>query len=431
MLNPRTHSSDYPTSYYFATKSYHLQYPVLEGHLKTQICVIGGGFSGVNCALELAQKGYKAVLVEAHKIGWGASGRNGGQLIRGLGEDAEKFKNQIGEEGVKSLRLMGLEGVDIVKGRILEYSINCDLQLGFCDLANKPRHVKAFIKDKAWLDEIGYCHETKLLQAEDMHQVVGSDNYIGGLIDMGSGHLHPLNLVLGEAEAAKSLGVKIFEQSKVIRIQYGAVNTVFTDQGSITCDKLIICGNAYVAGLNTKLESRVLPAGSYIIATQPLSEELCQRLLPQNMAVCDQRVALDYYRLSADNRLLFGGLCNYSGRDPRSIIDKLKPHIINLFPYLNDVGIEYQWGGMIGIGANRMPQIGRLNENTYYAQAYSGHGLNATHIAAKVIAEHIHDESDRMAIFERIHHIRFPGGRRLRSPLLAAGMLYHRAKDWF
>jgi glycine/D-amino acid oxidase-like deaminating enzyme len=181
--------------------------------------------------------------------------------------------------------------------------------------------------------------------------------------------------------------------------------------------------------LNPKLEGQVLPAGSYVIATEPLSDELAQKVLPQNMAVCDQRVALDYYRLSADNRLLFGGLCNYSGRDPASIVGTLKPHMDKVFPYLQDTKIDFQWGGMIGIGANRMPQIGRLKENVYFAQAYSGHGVNATHMAAKVIAEHIDSETDRMLNFERINHMRFPGGRLLRSPLLAAGMLYHRAKD--
>jgi glycine/D-amino acid oxidase-like deaminating enzyme len=264
-----------------------------------------------------------------------------------------------------------------------------------------------------------------------MHQVVGSDNYIGGLIDMGSGHVHPLNLVVGEASAALAMGVKIFENSKVTDIQYGATHRVTTEQGSIECDTLVICGNAYVAGLNPKLEGQVLPAVSYIIATEQLTDEQCQRILPQNMAVCDQRVALDYYRLSADNRLLFGGLCNYSGRDPKSIVATLKPHMDLVFPELNNTKIDYQWGGMIGIGANRMPQIGKLQENVYFAQAYSGHGVNATHMAAKVIAEHIHKESDRLKHFETIRHMQFPGGRLFRSPMLAAGMLYHRAKDIF
>lgn len=429
MLNPKTHSPDYPDSYYVASKNLDLNCPSLTESIQTEICIIGGGFSGVNTAVELAERGHQVVLLEAFQIGWGATGRNGGQMIRGIGEDVEQFKNQIGAEGVDAIERMGLEAVDIVKQRVDKYGINCDLTLGYCDLAHKPRHMQAFEEDKAWLESVGYPHEVKMVAAEDMHTVVGSENYIGGMIDMGSGHLHPLNLVLGEAKAAMSAGAKVYERSAVTDIQYGAQVTVKTEKGSVTCDKLVICGNAYVAGLNPKLEGQVLPAGSYVIATEPLSDELAKKVLPQNMAVCDQRVALDYYRLSADNRLLFGGLCNYSGRDPASIVGTLKPHMDKVFPYLTDTKIDFQWGGMIGIGANRMPQIGRLKENVYFAQAYSGHGVNATHMAAKVIAEHIDNESDRMLHFERISHMRFPGGRMFRSPMLAAGMLYHRAKD--
>lgn len=431
MLNPKTHGTEHPNSYYVATRQYQATYPQLQSLLDTDICVIGGGFSGVNTAIELAQRGYKVVLLEAFRVGWGASGRNGGQLIRGIGHGTEQFINDIGQEGADAIDKMGLEAVEVVKARIQEFNINCDLKMGYCDLANKPRHMEHFRADKAWLDSIGYGYETRLLNKDDMHEVVGSDNYIGGLIDMGSGHVHPLNLNLGEAEAAAGLGVQIFEQSKVLDIQQGDRILVKTQEGQVTANKIVICGNAYVAGLNPTLEAKVLPAGSYVIATEPLSPELQKKVLPQDMAVCDQRVALDYYRLSADGRLLFGGLCNYSGRDPASIEATLKPHMDKVFPYLANVNIDYQWGGMIGIGANRMPQIGRLNPNVYYAQAYSGHGINATHMAAKVIAEHIHGESDRMEIFERISHMTFPGGRALRSPLLAAGMLYHRFKDLF
>jgi len=431
MLNPRTHSSEHPDSYYAATRHYHQTYPSLQSSVEADVCVIGGGFSGVNTALELAERGFKVVLLEAFRIGWGASGRNGGQLIRGLGHSAEQFHNELGSAGVQAINQMGLEAVDLVKQRIGQYAIQCDLKMGYCDLAHKPRHMADFEREKAWLDSVGYAHETRIVGPDQLHTVVGSDNYIGGLIDMGSGHVHPLNLTLGEAEAASTLGVQIFEQSKVIDIAYGDQNTIRTATGQVKADRLVICGNAYVAGLDTRLESQVLPAGSYLIATEPLTDAQWQQVLPQDMAVCDQRVALDYYRLSADRRLLFGGLCNYSGRDPASIVATLKPHMDKVFPYLKGVKIDFQWGGMIGIGANRMPQIGRLRPNVYYAQAYAGHGINATHLAAHVIAEHIAQESERITLFEKINHLRFPGGRQFRAPLLAAGMLYHRAKDLF
>ena len=431
MLNPRTHSSEHPDSYYTSSRTYHQTYPTLHASIEADICVIGGGFSGVNTALELVERGFKVVLLEAYRIGWGASGRNGGQLIRGLGHSAEQFHNALGQAGVQAIEQMGLEAVDLVKQRIDQYNIQFDLKMGFCDLAHKPRDMADLERQKAWLESVGYKHKTQFLGPDQMHEVVGSDNYIGGLIDMGSGHVHPLNLVLGEAEAAATLGVQIFEQSKVLDIVYGERQTIHTSSGQVSADRLVICGNAYVAGLDSHLESQVLPAGSYLIATEPLTDAQWQRVLPQDMAVCDQRVALDYYRLSADRRLLFGGLCNYSGRDPASILAALKPHMDKVFPYLNEVKIDYQWGGMIGIGANRMPQIGRLRPNVYYAQAYAGHGINATHLAAHVIAEHIAQESERITLFEKIHHLRFPGGRQFRAPLLAAGMLYHRAKDLF
>lgn len=260
---------------------------------------------------------------------------------------------------------------------------------------------------------------------------MGTGICLGGLTDMGSGHLHPLNLVSGEAKVATELGVTIYEQSPVIKITQGDTNLIKKDKGEVSADLLIICGNTYGVELDNELQGQVLPAGSYIIASEPLTEEQYQRTIPKDMAVCDQRVDLDYFRLSADKRLLFGGLCTYSGRDPQSIIKALRPNMDKVFPYLKAVKIDYQWGGLIGIGANRLPQIGRLRPNVYYAQAYAGHGVNITHMAAKLIAESIHQQSSRIEVFEKVKHLRFPGGRRFHSPLLALGMSYHRLKDWF
>ncbi|MBK5557090.1 FAD-binding oxidoreductase, partial [Pseudomonas sp. TH05] len=370
--------------------------------------------------------------LEARKIGWGASGRNGGQLIRGVGHGLEQFSKVLGDDGVRQMKLMGLEAVDIVRQRVEQFQIACDLTWGYCDLANKPRDLEGFAEDAEELRELGYRHETRLLQAHEMHSVVGSERYVGGLIDMGSGHLHPLNLALGEAAAAQRLGVQVFEHSAVTRIDYGSQVRVHTARGLVRAKTLVLGCNAYLNGLNPELGGKVLPAGSYIIATEPLSEQQAQQLLPQNMAVCDQRVALDYYRLSADRRLLFGGACHYSGRDPQDIAAYMRPKMLQVFPQLAGVKIDYQWGGMIGIGANRLPQIGRLKDqpNVYYAQAYSGHGLNATHLAGKLLAEAISgQQGGGFELFAKVPHITFPGGRYLRSPLLALGMLWHRLKE--
>ena len=426
------HSSQHTHSYYAASANRQLAYPALEGELRADVCIVGGGFSGLNTAIELAQKGLSVVLLEAHKIGWGASGRNGGQLIRGVGHGVEQFESVIGSQGVRELKLMGLEAVEIVRQRIAQFNIDCALTWGYCDLANKPAHMDDFAEDKAELESLGYRHELRLLQAEQMHQVVGSDRYAGGMIDMGSGHLHPLNLALGEAAAAASLGVRLCEHSSVTHIDYGSEVQVHTATGKVRAKTLVLACNAYLNGLNSKLGGKVLPAGSYVIATEPLSAAQARNLIPQNMALCDQRVTVDYFRLSADNRLLFGGACHYSGRDPADIAGYMRPKMLQVFPHLQEVKIDYQWGGMIGIGANRLPQIGRLQEhsNVFYAQAYAGHGVNATHLAGKLLAEAISgQQGGGFELFNKVPHMTFPGGKHLRSPLLALGMLWHRLKE--
>ena len=431
-MNAPVQRSQHTASYYAASSLPQPDHPVLQGEWVADVCVVGGGFSGLNTALELAERGMSVILLEAHKIGWGASGRNGGQLIRGVGHGLEQFEGVIGKEGVRQMKLMGLEAVEIVRQRVERFNIACDLTWGYCDLASKPRDLEGFAEEAEELRSLGYRHPTRLLQASEMRSVVGSDRYIGGLIDMGSGHLHPLNLALGEAAAAAQLGVQLFENSGVTRIDYGPEVKVHTASGSVRAKSLVLGCNAYLKDLNPQLSGKVLPAGSYIIATEPLSEAQAHALLPQNMAVCDQRVALDYYRLSADRRLLFGGACHYSGRDPQDIGAYMRPKMLEVFPQLANVKIDYQWGGMIGIGANRLPQIGRLHDqpNVYYAQAYSGHGVNATHLAGKLLAEAISGQhSDGFDLFAKVPHITFPGGKYLRSPLLALGMLWHRLKE--
>lgn len=425
-------SDRHPASYYAASSLPQPDYPALAGEQVADVCVVGGGFSGLNTALELAERGLSVVLLEARQIGWGASGRNGGQLIRGVGHGLEQFTKVIGSEGVRQMKLMGLEAVEIVRQRIERFQIPCDLTWGYCDLANKPAELEGFAEEAEELRSLGYRHETRLLQASEMHSVVGSKRYVGGLVDMGSGHLHPLNLALGEAQAAQRLGVRLFEHSCVTRIDYGAEVKVHAARGTVRAKTLVLGCNAYLNDLNPQLGGKVLPAGSYIIATEPLSPDQAQELLPQNMAVCDQRVALDYYRLSADRRLLFGGACHYSGRDPKDIAAYMRPKMLDVFPQLSAMKIDYQWGGMIGIGANRLPQIGRLKDqpNVYYAQAYSGHGVNATHLAGKLLGEAISGQhGGGFDLFDKVPHITFPGGKHLRSPLLALGMLWHRLKE--
>ena len=429
IMNP---AAQHASSYYRASAGPMPEHPPLTGDLTADVCVVGGGFTGVNTAIELAQRGLSVILLEARRIGWGASGRNGGQLIRGIGHEVEGFARYVGQDGVKYLQRAGIESVEVVAVRVHEPRIDCDLRWGFCELANTPAQFAAFRAEQDSLAELGYRHETQLVGPTDMHQVVASTAYAGGLIDRGSGHLHPLNLVLGEARVAASLGVRLFEHSPVLEIIHGTTVQVRSTHGSVRAGSLVLACNAHLDELEPRLSGKVLPAGSYIIATEPLSPAQAKALIPQNLALCDQKVGLDYYRLSADRRLLFGGACHYSGRDPLDIAAYMRPKLLKVFPQLADTRIEFQWGGKIGITANRFPQVGRLSQhpNVFYAQGYSGHGLNVTHWTARLLAEAIDaGHSHGMDVFSAVPHMTFPGGKALRSPLLALGMLWYRLRE--
>jgi len=420
------------SSYYAASVGPEPERPSLDSAISADVCVIGGGLTGVNTALELAERGLSVVLLEAQRIGWGASGRNGGQLIRGLGHDVSGVERWVGKEGVRYLQQAGTESVDIVRQRVKGNDIDCDLRWGYCDLANTASHWKGLQEELQALTAQGYPHPLRLVEKEALHEVVNSSVYAGGLIDMGSGHLHPLKLILAEARLAEAKGAIIFEASPVQRIVHGAKVQVFTDHGQVSASHVVLACDAFLNKLEPALTGKLLPAGSYIIATEPLGAERARALIPQNMALCDQRVALDYYRLSADKRLLFGGACNYSGRDPKNIAEYMRPKMERVFPQLKGVGIEFQWGGMIGISANRFPQIGAVPKapNVYYAQGYSGHGLNVTHFAARILAQAIAEGDGRaVELFGRVPHRTFPGGELLRSPLLALGMMWYRLRE--
>ncbi|KMM79216.1 NAD(P)/FAD-dependent oxidoreductase [Pseudomonas deceptionensis] len=421
-----------PHTYYSATRNQQLHCPPLEGQVQADVCIVGAGFTGLNTAIELAERGHSVVVLEAQQIAWGATGRNGGQLIRGVGHDLDAHEKTIGHEGVKVLERLGLDAVDLVRQRVEKHGIACDLRWGFCELANTPRHVENLIAEQASLQKLGYRHKVELVERADMHRVVASDRYLGGLIDEGSGHLHPLNLALGEAKVAQQLGVRIYENSAALRIDYGSQVRVHTANGVVHAKTLVLAGNAHLGDLEPALSGKVLAAGSYVIATEPLSEDLAHSLIPGNRALCDQRVGLDYYRLSADRRLLFGGACHYSGRTPKDIAGYMRPKMLDVFPQLAGKRIDFQWSGMIGIGANRLPQIGRLpaHPNVFYAQAYAGHGINTTHMAARLVAQAISlEQSQGFDLFSRVPHLTFPGGKHLRSPLLALGMLWYRLKE--
>lgn len=415
-------------SYYAASANWQTTYPCLDGDTRCDVAVVGAGFTGVSAALTLAERGFDVCLLEANRVGWGASGRNGGQLIDGF-VDLHRIEKRLGGRAADIVWQMGLDCRDLVLDRIRRFEIDCDLKFGYLDLALRAGDMDGFRKRLFEKQRRGYPHEMRIIEGDELPEYIGSDRYVGALVNEGNGHLHPLNLCLGEVRAAETLGVRVHEQTPVTRVEHGAQPRVMTPYGTVRADKVILAGNAYLGTTERRLYGAVIPAGSYVVATEPLSDEHARQLLPQDMAACDQRVALDYFRLSADRRLLWGGLCNYSGGIPRSISAALKPGMLKVFPQLAGTRIEYEWGCYIGISIKRIPQFGRIEGNTWYVQGYSGHGLAPSHLAGQVLADAIGGDLERFDVFERVRHVRLPGGRWFANPLLALGMLYYRLKE--
>lgn len=432
-VRDRIHTDQLPPSYYAATSNYPDGFRRIEGNERAEVCVVGGGYSGVATALALAEKGVDVALVEQNSIGWGASGRNGGQILGGFGPELGEVDGyaKIFGPAADTMWQAGVECVDIVRRNVEKYAIDCDLTWGYFDAAMNKGHMKDLIETKSALEGRGFPHALELVTDENISSVVGSSQFVGGLINNGWGHCHPLNLVRGEATAAAGLGVKIYEDARVSKLEYqGDSVVVDMDWGRVTADKVVLACNAYLGNLVPKLANRMLPVGSYIIATEPLSDDLAAEILPGNHAVCDQRWALDYFRLSADKRMLFGGVATYLGLHPKDLVKKMRPKMLKVFPQLKDARIDYHWGGYLSVGLNRIPQIGRLDERTYFAQAYAGHGVAASHGAGQMIAEAITGDDRRLAMIEAVKHRPFPGGRLLRKPALVAGMAIERLKDF-
>jgi gamma-glutamylputrescine oxidase len=417
-------------SYYAASRNWETRYPVLQESIETDICICGGGFTGIATALSLAERGYSVVVLEQHCISWGASGRNGGQIIGGFSGESLMVK-RLGKEVSDVLWDIGWRGNDIIRERVEKYDIDCDLKWGYIDVALKQRHMDDFRSFHEELVERGFGDDVRVVEREEIRSVVGTDSYLGGLINNRNGHLHPLNLCIGEARAAENLGVRIFEGSEVLDIQHGAKPVVKTAGGQVKANTVVMAGNAYQHLEMKRLGGLVFPAGSYIIATEPLTEAEAAEINPLDMAFCDPNNVLDYFRLSADRRLLFGGRCNYSGRVPASIKATMEPRMHKIFPQLRGKRIDFEWGGNIGIVVNRVPLIGRLESNVYHAIGYSGHGVNVTHAMGEIVADAIDGNSEKLEMFEQIKHTRIPFSRTFGSQMVALGMLYFRALDLF
>jgi gamma-glutamylputrescine oxidase len=416
-------------SYYAASSPDEAPRPALAGELRTDVVVIGGGIAGCSTALHLTKRGFKVALLEAHAVGYGASGRSGGQTIFGLATSQRALIAQSGKDDARRMFAMSIEALDLTQSLIREHAIECDYRPNHVHVATKPRHLRELLE---WQEELsgeyGY-DSTRYLDRDELRAHVSSERYLGGLIDTRSGHLHPLKYTRGVARAAESLGARIFESTQALRYEPGEEITVRTARGAVRCRHLVLCANAYIDGLAPPLSRRILGVGTYIIATRPMQAALAQALLPSNAAIADINWILDYFRRSADERLLFGGRVSYSAFQPPRLAESMRRRMVSVFPELGELAVEFAWGGYLDITMSRAPDFGRLEPNVFYLQGFSGHGMSLTALAGKLVAEAVAGTAERFDVFARLPHRDFPGGPLLRRPSLVLAMLYYRLKD--
>jgi len=423
-----TAHAEHTRSYYAATINDPTRFPALAGARTADVCIVGAGFTGVSTALALAERGYSVAIVEANRVGWGASGRNGGQLINGMA-GLEKMRRKYGDGIAAVLEDLRWRGNDIIRERVARYGIDCDLKDGFAEVAVRPRQTRILRRYLDERDAAGAAWKYELWDRDRTRDMLGTDYFHGAFVCYRDGHVHPLNLCIGEARAARDLGVQIYEQSPVTGIEHGARARVRTARGYVEAHNVVLAGNAYSRLEPGQLSNLVFPAGSYIIGTEPLPDELASAINRADVAVCDVNEVVDYFRLSADGRLLYGGACNYSGRDPRSIKAYIMPRMLRVYPQLKNVRIEFEWSGKIGIVPDRTLAVGRIRNNVYYCQGYSGHGVCASHVMGEVMADAVSGTMERFDLFAGMKHTRIPGPQWVGNQLIALGMLYYRLKD--
>ena len=425
----------YPHSYYAASAHPSEPRPPLAGTEDCDVCVIGGGIAGCSAALHLAERGYRVVLLEEHRVGWGASGRSGGQAIYGVACGQEKLERLVGPAQARMVWDVSVEGLALIRDLIARHRIDCDWVSGHMHVAIKPRQDAEL---RAELEELRgrYGYESlRYMPRDEVCSVLATRRYISALYDSNGGHLHPLNYTLGLASAAERAGARIFEGTRALEgkrtpgITQGKPIRVRTAGGEVRCRQLALCGNVYLGDTAPALRSKIMSVGTYIVATEPLGAERARDLIRNNAAVADTNWVIDYFRLSADYRLLFGGRVSYSGLRAFEAAGPTRARMLRVFPQLADVRIDYSWGGYVDITMNRAPHFGRIGPDVFFLQGFSGHGIALTGIAGKLIAEAIAGTAERFDVFARIPHRDFPGGLVLRRPALVLAMLYYRLRD--
>ncbi len=402
--------------------------PSLEGALEADVCVIGAGFTGVSAALQLAENGYKVIVLEGERVGFGASGRNGGQIVNGYSRDLETIARRYGPDKAARLGAMSLEGGQIIRERVAKYDIKCDLVDGGFFAAFTDKQVREMAHVKAHWEKHGHTGLEMVSKAE-VGKYVKSDRYVGGMIDKLGGHIHPLNLVLGEAAAVESLGGRIFENSRVTGVDMGANPVVRTARGSVNAKYVLVCGNAYLGSMLPKITDKMMPVSSQVMATEPLDPKLIEELLPANYCVEDANYVLDYYRRTADNRLLYGGGIGYGGQDPANLTGVIRPNMLKTFPQLANTKIEFAWSGNFALTLTRIPHMGKLSDNIYFSHGDSGHGVTTTHLLGKILGEAVAGHAGRYDVWSSLTALPFPGGKTFRVPLTVLGAWWYGMRD--
>jgi gamma-glutamylputrescine oxidase len=406
--------------------------PRLREWVDTDVLVVGGGFAGLSAAIELARAGMQVVVLEADRVCSGASGRNGGQAIVGYASGQQAFEDQLGADDARRAWDMSLEALDLIDSRIREFGIDCDRQRGYLYVADSPCKARA-LEQEMERTERHYGLACEFARGEAVSSYIGSARYCAAAYEGRSGHLHPLKYGLGLARAARSLGVRIYEHSAVRSMERGARLRAVCDQGQVRARFAVLAGNCALAeygpGVAQEIRPRIMPVGTYMVATAALSEAQCARMIARRAAVCDNNFALDYFRCSADHRLLFGGRVSYTTMTPRDLLVSMRQRVLRVFPELANTPIEFVWGGFVDISMNRMPDFGRLGDNVYYLQGFSGHGVALTGLAGRLVAEAVAGQAGRFDLFARVRHHAFPGGALLRTPTLALAMWYQQLRD--
>jgi gamma-glutamylputrescine oxidase len=419
-------------NYYFATSPPPPPHAPLRGEVRADVCIVGGGISGLSAALHLIERGFSVALLEAKHLGFGGSGRSGGQTIFGYASGQEKLEKLVGAADARFMWDIALEGMKLQRELIARHSISCEYVAGHMHVGVKPRHdVELRAEVESLHTRYGY-RSVRLVDHEELRTIVQSDRYTTGIYDANSGHLNPYKYTLGLGQAAARAGVRIFENSWVTKLELAsradADNLAHTESGTVRARHLLIAGNALLGRLVPALSRKLMAVGTYIAATEVLGEERARALITNNSAVADINWVLDYFRRSADHRLLFGGRVSYSGVDPFDSARVLRARISRVFPKLNP-RIEYAWGGYVDITPNRAPHFGRLAPNVYFLQGFSGHGMVLSGIAGKLVAEAMAGSASRFDVFAKIPHRDFPGGTFFRRPALVLAMLWFRLKD--